>query len=136
PAGKMEQKVGDFYASGMDTETIDARGYEPIKPILDEIDRISDREGVVAFVTSQLESGNNSIIGLRVGPDIKNSAINILHIGQAGLGLPDRDYYFKTDSSTVGIQNAYKRYIATLITLTDGQDADGQAEMVYSLEKE
>lgn len=136
PAGSVEQKVGDFYASGMDTETIDARGYEPIKPILDEIDRISDREGVVAFVTSQMESGNNSIIGLRVGPDIKNSSINILHIGQAGLGLPDRDYYFKTDSSTVGIQNAYKNYIATLIGLTDGQDSKGQAEIVYNLEKQ
>src|SRR5690606_17393326 len=136
PKGSVEQKVGDFYASGMDTQTIDARGYDPIKPILDEIARIDSREGVVEFVSSQMESGNNSIIGLRVGPDIKNSSINILHIGQAGLGLPDRDYYFKTDSSTVGIQNAYKKYIATLISLTDGQDSMGQAEIVYNLEKQ
>jgi len=136
PLGSVEQKVGDFYASGMDTVRIDARGVEPIKPILEEIDQIKDRAGVVAFVTAQMESGNNSIIGLRVGPDIKNSSINILHIGQAGLGLPDRDYYFKTDSSTVGIQRAYKKYLASLLDLAGGENGAQQVEIVYDLEKQ
>lgn len=136
PAGSVEQKVGDFYASGMDTVTINARGIEPITPLLDEIDQIGDRAGVVAFVTSQLQSGNNSLIGLRVGPDIKNSKINILHIGQAGLGLPDRDYYFKTDPATVGIQQAYKEYLATLLALSGEQNTAQQAETVYELEKQ
>src|SRR5690606_32868833 len=136
PLGSVEQKVGDFYASGMDTVRIDARGVEPIKPILEEIDQIKDRAGVVAFVTAQMESGNNSIIGLRVGPDIKNSSINILHIGQAGLGLPDRDYYFKTDSSTVGIQRAYKKYLATMLDLAGRENGAQQVEIVYELEKQ
>src|SRR5690606_28332285 len=94
PKGSVEQKVGDFYASGMDTQTIDARGYDPIKPILDEIARIDSREGVVEFVSSQMEYGNNSIIGLREGWHIKYSSINILHNGQGGLRLADRDYYY------------------------------------------
>lgn len=136
PAGSVEQKVGDFYASGMDTQTIDARGYSPIEPILEQIDQIEDRVGIVEFVTDQMESGNNSIIGLRVGPDITNSSINILNIGQAGLGLPDRDYYFKTDSSTIGIQNAYKTYLATLFELTDGENAREDAQTAYQLEKQ
>jgi len=136
PAGSVEQKVGDFYASGMDTARIDARGTEPIKPILDEIDQIKDRAGVVAFVTAQIESGTNSLLGLRVGPDIRNSSINILHIGQAGLGLPDRDYYFKTDSSTVGIQRAYKRYLATMLELARSPNPAQAAESVYNLEKQ
>jgi len=136
PGGSVEQKVGDFYASGMDTATINARGHEPIRPILEEIDQIPDRATLVDFVTAQIESGNNSILGIRVGPDIKNSKMNILHIGQAGLGLPDRDYYFKTDSSTVGIQRAYKKYIATLLELTGEQNPQQQAQIVYDMEKQ
>ena len=58
--------------------------------------RIAKKE-LVDFVTEQISKGNNSIMGLRVAPDNKNSQINILHAGQSGLGLPDRDYYFKID---------------------------------------
>jgi putative endopeptidase len=110
--GSIDQKVGDFYASGMDTATINQRGYEPIQPILARIDAISDVPSLVKFVATELKTGNRSIIGFGVSPDNKNSSINIAHVYQAGIGLPDRDYYFKTDSSTLGIQQAYKKYIA------------------------
>jgi len=137
PTGSNEQKVGDFYASGMDTETINARGYQPIQPVLDEIELIKDLPGLLDFTTAQIARGNNSIIGTNVSPDQENSAINILHFSQSGLGLPDRDYYFKTDSATVGIQNAYKTYIATLFELTGSNKADAvkNAEVVYGIEK-
>jgi putative endopeptidase len=137
PKGSNEQKVGDFYASGMATEVINARGYEPVKPILDKIDGIQDLTGMMVFVTNQISRGNNYIIGMNVSPDQENSNINILHFSQSGLGLPDRDYYFKTDSATVGIQNAYKTYIATLFELTGANQADAKknADAVYSIEK-
>lgn len=137
PKGSNEQKVGDFYASGMATEVINARGYEPVQPILNEIDGIKDLTGMMAFVTMQISRGNNSIIGMNVSPDQENSSINILHFSQSGLGLPDRDYYFKTDSATLGIQKAYKTYIATLFELTGSNQADAQksAEKVYGIEK-
>lgn len=137
PMGSNEQKVGDFYASGMDTEVINARGYEPIQPILGGIDAIQDVPGMMDFVTAQIERGNNSIIGMNVSPDQENSSINILHFSQSGLGLPDRDYYFKTDSATVGIQKAYKTYISTLFELTGSSKADAQksAEAVYEIEQ-
>ncbi|UBZ13819.1 M13 family metallopeptidase [Flagellimonas marinaquae] len=134
--GTVEQKVGDFFASGMDTATLNQRGYEPIKPILEEIDAITTKKELVDFVTEQISKGNNSIMGLRVAPDNKNSQINILHAGQSGLGLPDRDYYFKTDESTVGIQEAYKTYLATLFDLTDIEDGAEKAETVYEIEKQ
>lgn len=134
--GTVEQKVGDFFASGMDTATLNQRGYEPIKPILEEIDAISNKNELVDFVTEQISKGNNSIMGLRVAPDNKNSQVNILHAGQSGLGLPDRDYYFKTDESTVGIQEAYKTYLATLFDLTDIEDGAEKAETVYEIEKQ
>src|SRR6202000_794725 len=71
-AGSIEQKVGDFYASGMDTTTINQRGYEPIKPILARVDAISDVPSLVKFAAGELKDENQSIIGFGVGPDNKN----------------------------------------------------------------
>ena len=115
PEGSIEQKVGDFYASGMDTLTIEKRGYDPIKPILTEIDAITDVPSLMGFVANAIKVNNGSILGLYVGPDDKNSSMNIAHAYQTGIGLPDRDYYFKTDSSTIAIQKAYKTYLASLL---------------------
>src|SRR5882762_4327505 len=112
--GSIGQKVGDFYASGMDTTTINQRGYQPIQPMLERIDAISDVPSLIKFVAIEGKTGNRSIIGFGISPDNKNSGINIAHVYQAGIGLPDRDYYFKTDSSTLGIQQAYKKYISAL----------------------
>lgn len=138
PAGSIEQKVGDFYASGMDIATINKRGYEPIKPLLKSIDGITDVASLMKFVTEQQKFNNYSIIGFRVGPDMKNSSINIVNLGQTGIGLPERDYYFKTDSSTIGIQKAYVAYVTTLLKLS-GTEASAAAKMAsaaYAIEKE
>ncbi len=138
PAGSVEQLVGDFYASGMDTMAINERGFEPIKPMLDKIEKINDLKALMAFVADEAKLGDNSIISAGISPDDKNSTINIAHFGQSGLGLPDRDYYFKTDSSTLGIQSAYKGYITTLFALTgDGaEEAAAKASLVYGIEKQ
>jgi putative endopeptidase len=102
--GSIEQKVGDFYASGMDTTRINDRGFEPIKPVLTRIDGISDLTSLLKFVADEQKAGDGSIIGFYVGPDDKNSRVNIAQFSQTGIGLPERDYYFKTDSSTLKIQ--------------------------------
>ncbi|MGZ3757457.1 MAG: M13 family metallopeptidase [Mucilaginibacter sp.] len=136
--GSVEQKVGDFYASGMDMATINQRGYLPIKPILARIDAISDVPSLMKFVAAELKTGNRSIIGFGVSPDDKNSNINIAHVGQTGIGLPDRDYYFKTDSSTLRIQQAYKKCISSLFQLTgsDIATATKDADIAYGIEKQ
>jgi len=138
PEGSIEQKVGDFYASGMDTLTIEKRGYDPIKPILVKIDAIRDATSLMNFVAKAIKVNNGSIMGLYVGPDDKNSSMNIAHAYQTGIGLPDRDYYFKTDSSTIGIQNAYKTYIADLFELTGStlEEAKANADLVYNIDKQ
>jgi putative endopeptidase len=137
-AGSIDQKVGDFYASGMDTTTINQRGYEPIKPLLKRIDAITDEASLIKFATTELKTGNRSIIGFGIWPDNKNSSLNIAHVYQTGIGMPDRDYYFKTDSATLGIQKAYKNYVATLFQLTghDLTTATKNAEIVYRIEKQ
>lgn len=136
--GSIEQKVGDFYASGMDTAAINKRGYEPIKSLLTRIDGLKDRNELLKLVCEEQKSGNASILGFYVAPDDRNSNMNIAQFAQTGIGLPERDYYFKTDSSTIKIQNAYKQYLTKLFELTgvDHATAAKQADITYSLEKQ
>jgi putative endopeptidase len=137
-AGSVEQKLGDFYASGMDTATIDKRGYEPIRPLLARIDRISDVASLVRFAAGEAKARNTSFLAFGVRPDIKNSRINIAHIYQTGIGLPDRDYYFKTDAPGIAIQQAYKTYLTKLFQLTgsDTATAAKNAAIVYNIDKQ
>ena len=136
--GSIEQKVGDFYASGMDTVTIDKRGYEPIKPLLAKIEAINDLPSLMNFVVNEEKAGNSSIIAFGVSPDDKNSRMNIAQLYQTGIGLPDRDYYFKSDSSTVAIQKSYKKYLAALFQQTGSNDIEAKknASLVYDIDKQ
>ncbi len=138
PVGGIEQKVADFYASGMDTAAINKRGHEPILPLLTAIDSIADVPALMKFEAAQQKTGNGSIMGFYVAPDVKQSSVNIAQFYQAGTGLPEKDYYFKTDAATVKIQNAYKQYLATLLTLieTDSNEAKKQSEVTYGIQKQ
>ena len=138
PAGSIEQKVGDFYAAGMDTIAINKRGYEPIKPVLTNIDAVTDVPSLLKLVVAEQKTGDGSIIGFSVGPDNKQSTLNIAQFYQTGIGLPERDYYFKTDSSTLTIQNAYKKYLTRLFELTgtDAATAEKNATVAYDIEKQ
>ena len=137
-AGSIEQKVGDFYASGMDTITINKRGYDPVRPMLTRIDSINDVPSLMKFVANEAKVNNTSILAFGVGPDNKNSSMNIAHVSQTGIGMPERDYYFKTDPSTIAVQEAYKKYVATLFELTgnDAASAKKGAEIVYIIDKQ
>lgn len=138
PAGSIAQKVGDFYAAGMDMATINQRGYEPIEPLLESIDAINDIPSLMRFVGEQYKVYNSSIISFGVGPDLKNSKMNIAGVSQTGLGLPDRDYYLVNNEHNVVIQEAYKNYLTTLFELTgtDSETATRNAEIVYEVEEQ
>jgi putative endopeptidase len=136
--GTIEQKVGDFYASGMDTAAINKRGFEPIKQLLADIDEVSDLPSLLKLVAEEQKSGDASIIGFYVSPDDKQSNVNIAQFYQSGIGLPERDYYFKNDSSTTAIQDAYKKYLVVLFQLTGtgAKAAEKNAATVYNIEKQ
>ncbi|OIQ40540.1 MAG: peptidase M13 [Bacteroidetes bacterium MedPE-SWsnd-G1] len=136
PNGSVEQLVGDFYASGMDTVTINKLGSEPIKPLLNRIDAIETTEQLLAFVTNQITVGDYSMLSAYVSADQKNSTNNILHLSQTGLGLPDRDYYFKEDPSVSKIQAAYKTYLESIFELVGELETSKKAAVVYKIEKE
>lgn len=136
--GSIEQKVGDFYASGMDSTTIEKLGYEPVKPYLLQIDNLTDAKSIMQFEAGRHTERFNYLAGAYVGADEKNSAINIINFVQSGIGLPDKDYYFKTDAATLAIQKAYIVYIKKLFMLIgdDSVTAEKKAARIYSLEKQ
>jgi putative endopeptidase len=134
--GSIEQMVGDFYSSGMDTVSINKRGFEPLHGAFNKIEAINSVVSLMSFVADEISNGNGSIISMYVSPDNENSKVNMLHFGQAGLGLPDRDYYFKVDKATVAIQDAYKKYLTTLFNLSAQKNAKKNAAIVYEIEKQ
>ncbi|HYK47400.1 MAG TPA: M13 family metallopeptidase [Parafilimonas sp.] len=135
-AGSIEQKVGDFYVSGLDTATLEKRGYDPVKPYLARIDSIKTPAEIMKYVAEMQAQNVNLLFMFGVIPDDKNSAMNIAAFMQGGIGLPDRDYYFRSDPATMAVVSAYKKYIEKLFTLTgdDSVRAAKKVSMVYDLE--
>ncbi|HRP55451.1 M13 family metallopeptidase [Agriterribacter sp.] len=136
--GSIEQKVGDFYASGMDTLIINKRGFDPVKPLLAQIDTVSNVASLLRFAAIEEKNGNETLFSFHVLPDQKNSSMNIANLFQGGIGLPNRDYYFKSDSITAAIQDVYKNYLVSLLLLTgtNAATAAKNAATIYAIEKE
>src|SRR3954454_7207360 len=85
--GSNEQLVGDFYASGMDSAAIEKRGYDPIKPYLQRAAAIANTDSIMQLEAAMHKNGFAYIVGMGVGPDEKNSRMNIVALAQTGLGL-------------------------------------------------
>lgn len=136
--GSIEQKVGDLYASGMDSATIEKLGYEPLKPSLTKIESFKTPGDIMKFEADQQKENGGAIFNFNVGADERNSSKNILILSQTGIGLPDRDYYFKTDAANKIVVDAYKNYAKQSFMLI-GDDSDKavrKSNAVYELEKQ
>ncbi len=137
--GTAEQKLGDYYASGMDTITIEKLGAAPLKPGLEKIDAIKDYKELMAYIAaSNAEGEENGLISSYVGADEKNSNINILSFYQSGISLPEKDYYTRKDSTAQAARNALFKFASRLFALT-GDDlgmADKNASTILALETE
>ncbi len=136
-AGTSRQRVRDLFQSGMDTSKIEELGYEPIKERLAEIQALESIPEIVkyqAFLHSKTTPG---MFYLGVQQDSKEPDTYILNAYQSGLGLPDRDFYFREDGRTTEIQNQYRIHISTLFQLvgTESAEADDLANRIYDLEK-
>jgi len=136
PAGSNEQKVADYYTSGMDTVTIEKLGWAPLKPIFAQIDAVKDYKGLVALSADGFKTGDGFLFSFYIAPDDRISTKNAAQFGQAGLTLPNRDYYFKTDSASVKIRAEFVKYIAKMFTLTgvDAATAAKNADAIMKLE--
>ena len=119
--GSNNQMIGDFWTTAMDSAKIEADGLKPIKPLIDRINNISDINNLLITVASFKKLGSETMFSDYVGQDAKNSEVMAYQLNQGGLGLPEREYYFKTDSTTVDIRNQYLKYIEKILTLS-GED--------------
>lgn len=121
--GTPEQLIGDFWATGMDSASIEKQGLKALEPYLKRIDETSDIRSIGSTAASLKSIGSSTLFGDYVGQDAKNSDRMAYQLWQGGLGLPEREYYFKDDSATRNIREAYHRYIGTLLRLSGIPDS-------------
>ena len=136
PQGSVSQKIGDFYASGLDMENRNANGYSSLKPYLEKIAGLTDKSQVPALTAELQLSVCNPFFNLFPDADAKNSSMCIATLWQGGLGLPDRDYYFEPDDRSKSVREAYVEYLTTLFTLVgnDSLVAAEKAQKVFDFE--
>ncbi len=129
-----EYKVGAFYRTGMDTVAIEQLGMQPVKPLLSEIDKISNPEILLNTIAKFQTKGMGVLFGFYVFPDDKNVTKQVPQFYQGGLGLPDRDYYFNEDARSKELRNAYRNYLRQMMGLIGVENPSNAAEAVYKLE--
>ncbi len=121
--GSVQQKVGDFYASGMDEATIDKRGLTPLKPVLATIEGLQDVKHLPTLLAKLHNQGLGGGFGFYVGQDAKESTRYLGSLSQGGTGLPDRDYYLKDDARSRDIRAKYELHIAKMFVMVGDSPA-------------
>lgn len=132
----VDQRIGDFWFSGMDTISIEKAGIAPLKEELDRIYNIHNPQDAMSVAAHLHEMGVGVFFADFVSQDAKKSDEMAYYLYQGGIGMPNRDYYFNTDERTTKVRNAYPGYIAELFKLMghDAVSADTKAASVITLE--
>ena len=117
PAGSVARKVADFYRSGMDTARVEQQGGGPLAPEMARIEAAHDAAGLEQEIARLHQIGVGAGWDFGVGPDDKDSSHNVAQIAQGGLGLPDRDFYTKTDAKSVALRAGYAAHVARMFVL-------------------
>jgi len=128
PQGSSEQKVGDYYATCMDEAKVEADGLKPLEPELDRIAKIKDQKTLQDEIARLHSMGINVLFVTGSTQDFKNSAEVTAEVDQGGLGLPDRDYYLKTDEKSTHIKDEYVKHVAKMFELMGDEAALAAAE--------
>ncbi len=125
--GSTSQKIGDFWTSAMDSTKTEQQGTKYLQPLFEKINTITDVPSFINVVSELDKVGVSALFADYVQQDDKNSEVMSYKLWQGGIGLPERDYYFNTDSSTTHIRKAYSRHIAKMLEL-QGQDSASAGE--------
>ena len=124
PAGTNAQKVGDLYAMGMDSVKLNSDSAAPLLSQLNEISGAKDKSDIVRLMAKVSRYASNPFFGFFVGPDDKNSGMNIAHLYQSGIGMGDRDYYLLEDDHSQMLRDAYIRLMETQFQNAGYTEAD------------
>ena len=133
-AGSVEAKIGDIWKTGNDEAKIEAAGLAPLQPTLDKIGALNDTAAITQYLRDSQAQGQGVLFSLFANADYKDSANVIAYVGQGGLRLPEKGYYF--DDAQAKIRDAYVAYIAQVLTLSgvDASQAAEQAKAVMAFE--
>ena len=130
--GSVEQKIADLYVMGLDSVRLNNEGVTPLKADLERIAAVQSREEIAPVIGWLHRETGNPFFSAGVSADLKNVDINVLYIGQAGLGMGNRDYYL--DEENASKREGYLKWLATSFALCGVEDAEAQAEAVLALE--
>jgi putative endopeptidase len=133
-AGSDRQKIGDFYASFMDTDRLAVLGATPLAAEIARILEIRNVRDIYVYIGHAQRIGVPHPVMLYVSPDARDSASYVASIYQSGLTLPDRDYYLAPDPRSVALRAAFHRYVARLLALGGEANAGSAAQRVAALE--
>ncbi len=131
-----EQKIGDDYASCMDTATIEAQGTAPVRPLLARVEAVRDRKELAGLMAEFERDGVHPLAQVTSNQDPHDSTREIAEFEVQGLGLPDRDFYTRTDAKSVEQRKQYAAHVATMLGLIGEPAAQAQADAATVLELE
>ncbi len=134
--GSYQQMVADFYRTGMDSIAVEKTGITPLQSFLEAIEAVQSFDDYLALAASFEKRGVRMPWGTYVDVDDKNSNAHIMKMTQSGLGMPDRDYYLKSDSVSKYTQKEYRAHIAKMLMMSgyDAPKAQKAADDIYALE--
>lgn len=113
--GTSEQKIVDLYKQGLDSTKLNSDGAAPLKKYVDEIYSVNDKSELAKVIASLHKAGESSFFGTYVESDLMDSDMQILYLGQGGLGIGDRDYY--VDAANAEIKAGYKKFLEKIFAL-------------------
>lgn len=127
----ITQRIGDFYASCMDEPTLNAKGYAPLKPLLDRIAAISGKDQLIetiAYLNSSGPGKGDALFLFSVSPDLHHAGVGMANIFQGGIGLPEPDYYLNPSTRSQETRIHYQQHLVKLFRLLGGDDSAAQKE--------
>ena len=136
PKESIEQKIGKFYFVGMDNTTLEKQLLDPIKDELKMIDNISNVSDAQAVLMQMMDYGMDPFFSIYAEPNKENSRIMIATLTQGGLGLPDKDFYFRQDNKSIQIREQYLTHVVKMfVFLGDSPEiAEHNAKIVMKIE--
>ena len=128
------QRLGAMYGSFMDEKKVEERGIEPLKPLFAEIAAIDGPASLAQYFGRAAGRGISVPLGVYVYPDARNSTHNVAYLDQDGLGMPNRDYFLKTEAEYVEFRRKYVDYLAKLLMLAGEPEGSERATKILELE--
>ncbi len=123
-----EQKIGDYYASCVDTSAIEKKGLAPLQPDLDRIAALKSKADLPELLAHFQLINVNAFLGLGEQQDFKDARDQIAAVDQGGLGLPERDFYFRTGEAAETTRKQYVQHMINIFKLMGEPDADAAAD--------